>query len=158
MPLRMACGTSFALPEPYPTMPAEGSPTTTSAANDMFLPPLTTLVTRLMATTWSFRFRLPASILFFAVTAIVGSQFSVLSSRARHVRVSILKLQSCFAGGVGYSLDASVIDVTAAIEYDLGHAFGFGLLGDLLADLFCRGQVSTGLLGALFALVGAGGE
>src|SRR6476646_4647756 len=54
IPLRMACGTSLALPEPYPTTPALGSPTTTSAANDMFLPPLTTLVTRLMATTWSF--------------------------------------------------------------------------------------------------------
>src|ERR1043166_9028705 len=52
IPLRMACGTSLALPEPYPTTPALGSPTTTSAANDMFLPPLTTLVTRLMATTW----------------------------------------------------------------------------------------------------------
>src|SRR6185369_16797518 len=54
IPLRMACGTSLALPDPYPTTPALGSPTTTSAANDMFLPPLTTLVTRLMATTWSF--------------------------------------------------------------------------------------------------------
>src|SRR6185369_13672381 len=51
IPLRIACGTSLALPLPYPTTPEPGSPTTTSAANDMFLPPLTTLVTRLMLTT-----------------------------------------------------------------------------------------------------------
>src|SRR5215470_16170939 len=51
IPLRIACGTSLALPEPYPTTAAEGSPTTTSAANDKFLPPFTTLVTRLIATT-----------------------------------------------------------------------------------------------------------
>src|SRR4029077_12122893 len=54
IPFRIACGTSLALPEPYPTTAADGSPTTTSAANERFLPPLTTLVTRLMATTWSF--------------------------------------------------------------------------------------------------------
>src|SRR2546425_108051 len=52
-PLRMAWGTSFAFPEPYPTTAALGSPTTTRAAKERFLPPLTTLVTRLMATTWS---------------------------------------------------------------------------------------------------------
>src|SRR4051812_26411472 len=154
MPLRMACGTSFALPEPYPTMPAEGSPTTTSAANDMFLPPLTTFVTRLMATTWSFKFRLPASILFFVVTAIVSSQFSVLGSRARYVRVSILKLQSCFAGCICDPFPSSVIDVTAAIEDDFGHALGLGLLGDLLADLLGCGEVSARLLRAFFAFVG----
>jgi hypothetical protein len=67
MPLRIACGTSFALPEPYPTTPEAGSPTTTSAANDMFLPPLTTFVTRLMATTWSFRLYCPASSFFLSV-------------------------------------------------------------------------------------------
>src|SRR5947209_9335344 len=65
MPLRMACGTSLALPEPKPTTPADGSPTTTRAANDMFLPPLTTLVTRLIATTWSFRVYCDASSLRF---------------------------------------------------------------------------------------------
>src|SRR5487761_1433896 len=67
MPLRIACGTSLALPEPKPTTPAEASPTTTSAANDMFLPPLTTLVTRLIETTWSFRLNCPASSFFFII-------------------------------------------------------------------------------------------
>src|SRR5437870_10210010 len=51
IPLRIAWGTSFAFPEPYPTTAALGSPTTTSAAKERFLPPLTTLVTRLIATT-----------------------------------------------------------------------------------------------------------
>jgi hypothetical protein len=61
IPLRIACGTSFALPDPKPTTAAEGSPTTTSAANDMFLPPLTTFVTRLIETTWSFNWNEAAS-------------------------------------------------------------------------------------------------
>src|ERR1700684_2163128 len=56
MPLRIAEGTSLALPTPNPTTRAEESPTTTRAEKLMFLPPLTTFVTRLMATTFSFRF------------------------------------------------------------------------------------------------------
>ena len=52
MPFLMATGTSFALPAPKPTRPLP-SPTTTSAEKQKFLPPLTTLVTRLMWTTWS---------------------------------------------------------------------------------------------------------
>ena len=40
---------------------AAGSPTTTSAEKLMFLPPLTTLVTRLMLTTCSFRFKVCGS-------------------------------------------------------------------------------------------------
>src|SRR5208283_2367754 len=67
IPLRMACGTSLALPQPKPTTAADGSPTTTSAAKDMFLPPLTTLVTRLIETTWSFSWKLLASSFFFTV-------------------------------------------------------------------------------------------
>ena len=48
MPFLMAAGTSRALPIPKPTTLASGSPTTTSAEKLRFLPPLTTLVTRLM--------------------------------------------------------------------------------------------------------------
>ena len=51
-PLAIADGTSRALPEAKPTRPLP-SPTTTSAENEKFLPPLTTLVTRLMWTTRS---------------------------------------------------------------------------------------------------------
>ena len=52
MPFLIADGTSFALPTPKPTTPWP-SPTTTSALKLRFLPPLTTLVTRLMLTTVS---------------------------------------------------------------------------------------------------------
>src|ERR1700746_2112190 len=61
IPFLIACGTSLALPEPYPTTAADGSPTTTSAAKERFFPPFTTLVTRLIATTWSFNWNDPAS-------------------------------------------------------------------------------------------------
>src|SRR5712692_7981878 len=54
MALRMAMGTSRALPMPNPAWPC-WSPTTTRAEKLRFLPPFTTLVTRLMATTWSFK-------------------------------------------------------------------------------------------------------
>src|SRR3712207_9429034 len=50
----MATGTSRALPVPKPTWPAP-SPITTSAANERFLPPLTTFVTRFIEMTWSVR-------------------------------------------------------------------------------------------------------
>src|ERR1700720_95000 len=52
MPFLIADGTSFALPIPKPTTPWP-SPTTTSALKLRFLPPLTTLVTRLIDTTLS---------------------------------------------------------------------------------------------------------
>src|SRR5690349_5417447 len=79
IPLRMAWGTSLALPDPYPTTAALGSPITTKAANERFLPPLTTLVTRLMATTWSFSWNEPASSFF--VTVGIVFQFAVLRFR-----------------------------------------------------------------------------
>src|SRR4051812_5813626 len=61
MPFLIADGTSFAFPTPKPTTPWP-SPTTTSALKLRFLPPLTTLVTRLMFTTVSFRSSCEASI------------------------------------------------------------------------------------------------
>src|SRR5947209_892611 len=141
MPLRMACGTSLALPEPKPTTPAAGSPTTTSAANDMFLPPLTTLVTRLMATTSSFNCSEPASILgFFVITGI---------------RIQFLKLQSGFARRVRQRLDPPVIDVAAAVKHHLADTFGLGPFGNGLADLFCGSHVASHLFRA-FAFLGAG--
>src|SRR5215204_1094047 len=51
-PLAIAAGTSLALPYPTPTRPSP-SPTTTSAVKLNRRPPLTTLATRLMATTRS---------------------------------------------------------------------------------------------------------
>src|SRR5438552_2108036 len=78
--LRRHQSSSAALPEPYPTTAAEGSPTTTSAANERFLPPLTTLVTRLMATTWSFSWYAPASSFFTTVGICSSSQFQLLAT------------------------------------------------------------------------------
>ena len=57
MPFLIAAGTSLALPVPKPTTLAAGSPTTTRAEKLRFLPPLTTLVTRLIETTCSLRLR-----------------------------------------------------------------------------------------------------
>src|SRR5438128_7520109 len=53
MPLRIASGTSFALPSPKPTRPLP-SPTMTKALKLNRRPPFTTLATRLMWTTFSF--------------------------------------------------------------------------------------------------------
>src|SRR5438552_2787108 len=53
MPLRIASGTSLALPSPKPTCPF-WSPTTTSALKLKRRPPFTTFATRLMWTTFSF--------------------------------------------------------------------------------------------------------
>src|SRR5271163_2586676 len=130
IPLRMACGTSFALPDPKPTTAAEGSPTTTSAANDMFLPPFTTFVTRLIETTWSFNWNEAASS-FLVTLGILKSHF-------------LLELQSRFARRIGDRFYATVIDVASAIEYYFREAFFFGQFGNLFADHLRRSHVATG--------------
>src|SRR2546426_3127323 len=117
IPLRIAEGTSLALPIPYPTTFAAGSPTTTRAEKLIFLPPLTTFVTRLIATTCSFRFKELGSMRF--------------SSALNGIR---LKLQSRFARRVSQSLDTSVIQVTAPVEYDRFQALRLGPFRDQLAD------------------------
>src|SRR5947209_3771209 len=91
IPLRMACGTSLALPEPKPTTAALGSPTTTSAAKERFLPPLTTFVTRLMDTTWSLSWKCPASS-FFVTVGILYSRFLRLCSRISRQRTTYKSL------------------------------------------------------------------
>src|ERR1700675_2894021 len=154
IPLRMACGTSFALPDPKPTTAADGSPTTTSAANDMFLPPLTTFVTRLIETTWSFNWNEPASS-FLVTLGILKSHFhfrrrSSVAGRSEQVRerqMTIdhrLELQSRLARRIRQRLHAAVINVAAAIEHDLGHALFLGQLGDLFSYRFRRSHVAPG--------------
>src|SRR5436305_14097243 len=108
MPLRMACGTSFALPAPYPTTAEPGSPTTTSAANDKFLPPLTTLVTRLIEMSWSLS-RSPLAeilcLLFVAIRFLCG-----------FLAVCLVLVQACLTRGVDQCLDPAMIDIAAAVE------------------------------------------
>src|SRR5579864_3053950 len=99
IPLRIADGTSLALPTPQPTTLAEGSPITTKAEKLRFLPPFTTLVTRLMATTCSFRLRVAGSMRF---TIAIW-----------------LELQSGGARRLSQRLDAAVILISAAVEHHL---------------------------------------
>src|SRR5690606_11709907 len=103
--LRIASGTSRALPLPKPTRPF-WSPTTTSAAKPNRLPPFTVLETRLIATR--------------------RSANSGLSSRSRprpplsSLAISPpLELQPALAGGIGERLHLSVEKEAAAIEIDL---------------------------------------
>src|SRR5689334_4672566 len=102
MPLRIADGTSLALPTPYPTTLAEGSPITTSAEKLRFLPPFTTLVTRLIDTTCSFRLSVPGSMRF---TIAIW-----------------LELQSRGPRCVGQGFHPAVIWISAAVEHHLGDA------------------------------------
>src|SRR6185312_7795490 len=125
MPFLIAAGTSLALPVPKPTIFALGSPTTTSAEKLRFLPPFTTLVTRLIDTTCSFRFRL------------------LDSMRFVNIAMRSLELQSRFAGRVGERLDAPVIEITAAIEHDLRNALFFRPLGNEAADFLRAGDIAA---------------
>src|SRR5438105_1175122 len=133
IPLRIADGTSLALPMPYPTTFAAGSPTTTRAEKLIFLPPLTTLVTRLIATTCSFRFRVFGSMRF--------------SSALNGMR---LKLQSCFTRRFSQCLDAAVIQVTTPVEHYFLVTRGLGPLGDQLADDLGSGDIATALEAGCF--------
>src|SRR5262245_5028989 len=124
-PLRMASGTSLALPRPTPTWPAP-SPTTTSAANENRRPPFTTLATRLMFTTRSVRSR----------------SFGLMGVE---VAMSIpLELQSGFAGGVSHRSDAALVGETVTVEDHGLDVRGLAGVRDQLAD-----RAGLGLLVAL---------
>src|SRR6185295_671871 len=124
MPFLIAEGTSFALPMPKPTTPWP-SPTTTSALKLRFLPPLTTLVTRLMETTLS----------------LMSSCDGSIRSR---VRIPLLEFQSCFARGVRHGANAPVIEEAAAVEDHPLDALLDGAFGDGLANRLGSLQVAAG--------------
>src|SRR5687768_10374213 len=123
IPFLIAEGTSFALPTPNPTTPWP-SPTTTSALKLRFLPPLTTLVTRLIDTTLSLMSSWPASI------------------RSR-VRILLLEFQSRFSRRIGHGADAPVIQETAAVEHHPLDALFNRTLGDDAANLLGPLQVAA---------------
>src|SRR4051812_6203088 len=129
IPFLIADGTSLALPTPKPTTPWP-SPTTTSALKLRFLPPLTTFVTRLIDTTVS----------------LISSCDESTFSRVRFISAT-LKLQTCFARGFGYRLDAPVIQEAVAIEHHALHALLDQPLGDRLADRL--GALDVPALGGL---------
>src|SRR6185437_3152646 len=140
--LRIASGTSRALPAPWPTRPLP-SPTTTSAAKPKRRPPFTTFATRLMETSFS------------------TNSLSALSfrSRSRPPRCSLLfspraipaplEIQAGFARGFGQRTDPAVINVRAAIETDIDDARRLGALGDQTADDLRRLDIGAALAGAL---------
>src|SRR3990170_4399615 len=118
-PLRIASGTSFALPMPAPTWPSR-SPTTTTAVKLNRRPPLTTFATRLMKTTFSWSSR--------PVGSIRGLVFIIA------IAFSLSEFQAASPGRLGQSLHAAVERVAAPVENHLGYP---GLLrppGDELAN------------------------
>src|SRR5436305_5520811 len=124
--LRIASGTSRALPWPKPTRPF-WSPTTTRAAKPKRRPPLTTLATRLMCTSLSMN-SLSAS-----RSRPRPRLSSLCPSRAIYLVLN-LKLKAAFAGSLRQRLDAPMINIAAAVEHHLLDALGEGALGDHLAD------------------------
>src|SRR3954451_2163422 len=90
------------------------SPTTTSAVNEKRRPPLTTLATRLISTTRSWRSR-PAEL-----TDRSGAAINAFLT---------LEGQAALAGALGQGLDAAVVLVAAAVEDGRLHAGGLRALG-----------------------------
>src|ERR1700688_3472511 len=141
----MAMGTSRALPMPNPALPF-WSPTTTSAEKLRFLPPLTTFVTRWMATTWSFKL--------LALTSMFRRTASVSLRMCLDIN---LKFQPRFPGRCGQGFHTAVVHVTAAVENHFLDAGSFGALGNLFSDYFCRRHVVASLeILARFLVDGAG--
>src|SRR3954464_11238706 len=102
---------------------SRSSPTTTSAVNEKRRPPLTTLATRLISTTRSWRSR-PA---WLTVRSILGEG----------MRKEVLGLDGEAAppGPPGEPLHAPVVAVAAAVEHRALDAGVLGALGEQLADL-----------------------
>src|SRR5690242_5259382 len=148
--LRIASGTSRALPWPKPARPF-WSPITTSAAKPKRLPPLTTFATRLMWTSLStnslsrssrslLRSRPPRS----RSPAMV---FSNLYGACAPVLVNIqtLEAEPALARSIRKRLDAPVKQIAAAVEHDFLDALLHGALGEQLADRLGRVDVGAGL-------------
>src|SRR3974390_1182812 len=161
--LRIASGTSRALPWPKPTRPF-WSPITTSAAKPKRLPPLTTFATRLMWTSLSTnslasssrslpRSRPPRS----RSPAMV---FSNLSEAFASVLVYVhrLEAQSALARRVRKRLDAAVIEIAAAIKHHFLDALFHSSLGQQLADRLRRVDVGTGVAACAHFLLQRGGR
>src|SRR5215207_6005792 len=111
-PLRMASGTSPALPRPTPTCPAP-SPTTMTALKLKRRPPLTTFATRLIWTTRS-------------------SSVSLLASMRGTGGSS--EIQAGFASRVREGLDATVVPKPGAVEDDLADPGNLRPLGHETTD------------------------
>src|SRR5579859_1285755 len=114
---------------------SRSSPTTTSAVNENRRPPLTTLATRLISTTRSWRSS-PAE--------------ETERSRAMgEVQVSGLELEAALAGALGQGLHSAVVLIAAAVEHrglDAGRARTLGQHGsDALGLVHRRERAQLGL-------------
>src|SRR5271154_4434646 len=143
--LRIASGTSRALPWPKPTRPF-WSPTTTSAAKPKRRPPFTTFATRLICTRRSTnslsrssrlrsRPRPPSPSR--AIRFIHQSNIAARSGDAVQFGCFPSKVQAALAGAVGKRFDAPVIHIAAAVEHHFVDAGLLGPLGEFLADALC---------------------
>src|SRR5438270_4470597 len=113
----------------------------------MFLPPLTTFVTRLMETTSSLRFKRPAST-FFLVSAIFLPTFRPPSACPK----TNLEFEPRLAGRFSQSFHATVVQVAAAVEHNALDALLLRALGDQLAHfLRSRDIAAVRLLVGLLA-------
>src|SRR3954468_22431470 len=108
-------------------MPAS-SPTTTRAVNEKRRPPLTTLATRLISTTRSWRSRPELE------TERSGAAMKSFEVSGQMV-AAISEVQAALAGALGEGLDAAVVLVAAAIEHGGLDAGGLRALGEQLAGL-----------------------
>src|SRR5262249_39972780 len=170
--LRIASGTSRALPWPKPTRPF-WSPITTSAAKPKRLPPLTTFATRLMCTSLSTnslsrssrsldrsrppRSRSPAmvfsnlseafaSVLVFVQTNYLLIEHHLFGKPLHSFPDHALEAQSAVARRIRKRLDAAVIEIAAAIEHHFLDAVLHRALGEQLAYRLGRIDVGAGLL------------
>src|SRR5436190_15214830 len=123
MPFLIAEGTSFALPMPKPTTPWP-SPTTTRALKLRFLPPLTTLVTRLMDTTVSL------------ISSCAGSMRSLvfMCVHGQPTAASNSELQTCLARRIRNRANPAMVEEPAPIEHDALDPFVDGAPGNDSAD------------------------
>src|SRR5262245_8167103 len=127
--LRMASGTSRALPRPTPTWPRP-SPTTTSAVNEKRRPPFTTLATRLIETTRSVR-------------------SSALESIRPSANPPSSEREAAGPCRIGQRLHPAVVLIAAAVEHHGPDALGLRALRDELAHQLRGSDVAAGLhLGA----------
>src|SRR5580692_4539086 len=111
-------------------MTSRSSPTTTSAVKEKRRPPLTTLATRLISTTRSWRSR-PAGLTERSIEMDMSR-----SEGSGSAGVGRLDGDSSLADGIGERAHVAVILVATAVEYRLADACGFAALGKQLAGAF----------------------
>src|SRR5450830_600104 len=110
-----------------PTRPSP-SPTTVSAAKPMIRPPLTTLVTRLIAIIFS---RMPSSGLSLCIFACIFAM------------IVPLELQTGFTRGICQRLHTAVVTETGAVERDFGDSCLQCFFSNALANQGCSGGIAT---------------